>query len=334
MNRTLKRVFAILSVALLLCCGAQLRAATRPLLKYQPQSGLTITGAVGTIYAVLSSSNLNQASAWRCMKFLQMTNTSYLMPGTAATNKGTRVFRVAAMTPTNLVFIQPGTFVLGSPTNEVDRFSDESPQTTVTFTKAFWMEKNLVTQQQYQSIVGVNPSNNTNNPALPVEEVSWEDATNYCALRTLQDRTAGKIPYGCYYRLPTEAEWEYACRAGTTTRFNYGDDPGYTNLASHAWYSANSTNQSHIVGQKPANAWGLYDMHGDVYEWCQDWYGNYPGGSVTDPQGPATGDYRILRGGSWADPAYFSRSACRIADVQDGGYTIYGFRVVLAASGP
>src|SRR5204862_1274358 len=135
---------------------------------------------------------------------------------------------------------------------------------------------------------------------------------------------------GCQYRLPTEAEWEYACRAGTTTTFNYGDDPGYTNLTSYAWISDNSGGLTHSVGQKPANAWGLYDMHGNLWEWCQDWYGDYPGESATDPQGPPFGPGRVLRGGSWADDGGLCRSACRIADDPSAQFFTYGFRVVLA----
>jgi formylglycine-generating enzyme required for sulfatase activity len=308
-------------------------AVNLPVLKYQPQTGLTITGNVGTVYAVLYTSNLADSSAWRCIKFLKLPTSSYLMPGTAATNKGSRLYRVAAMTPTNLVFIPSGSFLMGSPSNEVGRFSDEGPQTTVTISQGFWIGKNLVTQQEYQSVIGSNPSFYTGDPALPVEQVSWNDATNYCARRTSQERAVDKIPAGCYYRLPTEAEWEFACRAGTTTRFNYGDDPGYTNLASHAWYTVNAAGTK-VVGQKPANPWGLYDMHGNLLEWCQDWYDAYPGGSVIDPKGPASGDNHVLRGGSWAVPAGLCRSACRFDDDSDAAYNDYGFRVVLVASGP
>jgi formylglycine-generating enzyme required for sulfatase activity len=336
MTPTLHRAPLLLAVMLLLGVAGTALAATRPVLKYQPQSGLTITGAVGTIYAVQWSTNLAAAAAWRCLKFLQLSNTSYLMPGTASANQGSRVFKVTAVTATNFVFIPPGSFLLGSPTNEVGRYSDEGPQTTVTFSQAFWAEKKLVTQQQYQSVIGSNPSYYTGSSGMPVEQVSWNDATNYCALRTAQEQAAGLIPLGCYYRLPTEAEWEYLCRAGTTTRFNYGDDPTYADLASHAWYLANSADQTHVVGQMPANAWGLYDMHGDVWEWCLDWYNtSYPGGSLTDPQGSPTGNYgHILRGGSWADLALLCRSACRVFDDPDSAFPNYGFRVVLVASGP
>ena len=333
MSAILKRGLLLLT-AVSFSAGPATLAAGRPTLKYQGQSGLTITGTVGTVYAVLHSTNLAQTATWRCIKFLQLPASSYLMPGTAATNKGSRVYRVAIMASSNLVFIPPGFFTLGSPPTEVDRYDDESPQTAVTISQGFWIGKNLVTQQEYQSVIGSNPSSFTGNSALPVEQVSWSDATNYCARRTVQDRTAGLIPAGCYYRLPTEAEWEYTSRAGTTTRFSYGDDPGYTNLASHAWYTANSASQTHIAGQKPANAWGLYDTHGNLWEWCQDWYDPYPGGSVMDPLGPAGGNYRVLRGGSWAELPGLCRAACRIADYPASIFSNYGFRVVLVASGP
>ena len=188
---------------------------------------------------------------------------------------------------------------MGSPTNEVDRLDNEGPQTVVTLTKGFYMSKYKVTQKDYQWVIGGYPSVFTGDFSRPVETVSWEDATNYCARLTQRERAARLIPPNSVYRLPTEAEWEYACRAWTSTRFSYGDDPSYMSLAKYAWYLDNSGHTTHPVGQKLPNPWGLYDMHGGLWEWCQDWYGPYPGGSVIDPQGPATGSYRVFRGGSW-----------------------------------
>ena len=144
-----------------------------------------------------------------------------------------------------------------------------------------------------------------------MDTVSWFDATNYCGKLTQRERAAGRISTNSVYRLPTEAEWEYACRAWTSTRFSYGDDPGYTNLTHYAWYDVNSGATTHPVGQKLPNPWGLYDMHGNVAEWCQDWYGPYPGGIALDPQGPATGSTRMGRGGLWFRPASYCRSAWR-----------------------
>ena len=163
-----------------------------------------------------------------------------------------------------------------------------------------------------------------------MEKVSWEDTTAFCKELTKREAFAERLPEGYEYALPTEAQWEYAARAGTTTRFSYGDDPGYSELGNHAWYMENSRGGTHPVGEKLPNPWGLYDMHGNVWEWCSDWStGSYPGGSVTDPVGPGSGSDRVLRGGGW----YFSARYCRSAH-RDGdrpGYTsgYLGFRVAL-----
>jgi len=204
------------------------------------------------------------------------------------------------------------------------------------------MGKYEVTQGEYLAVMGSNPSYfSTNNGfaedlSRSVERVSWFDATNYCAVLTQQERLAGRIGTNCVYRLPTEAEWEYACRAETSDRrFSYGDDPGYTNLTNYAWYDDNSGSTTHPVGQKLPNPWGLYDMHGNVSEWCQDWWwNNLPGGIVLDPQGPATGSYRVIRGGSWYNYARNCRSALRVIGFQDYGHTLIGFRAVLAPGQP
>src|SRR2546422_4156253 len=208
---------------------------------------------------------------------------------------------------------------MGSPTNEVDRMDDET-QHMVTLTKGFFMGKYEVTQGEYPSVVGSNLSffngvrNGTNygtDLSRPVESVSWKDATNYCAQRTQQETVAGLIPAGSQYRLPTEAEWEYVCRAWTSTRFYYGDDPGYANLVDYACYDGNNAGTTQPVGQKLPNASGFYDMAGNVLEWCQDWYGPYPGGTVTVPQGPRSGANRIIRGGGWYAFPTYCRSAVR-----------------------
>jgi formylglycine-generating enzyme required for sulfatase activity len=162
-----------------------------------------------------------------------------------------------------------------------------------------------------------------------VEQVSWNEAVSYSAKLTGKEKAAGRLPVGYEYRLPTEAEWEYACRAGTTTLFSFGDDE--SKLGEYGWYGSNSGNTTHPVGEKKPNGWGLYDVHGNVFEWCQDWYGNYPGGSVTDPQGPATGSSRVVRGGYWySSIARSFRSEYRNGwwpgDRSDG----VGFRPVLA----
>ncbi len=253
-----------------------------------------------------------------------------------------RYYRVSAKPwepDTNrFAWIAPGTFVMGSPSREKDRYPDEGPQTTVTLTRGYWMGRYEVTQAEYQAVLGGNPSHFTGDLTQPVEQVSWLDATNYCDKRTQQDRQAGLIPAGYEYRLPTEAEWEYACRAGTTTRFYWGDDLSYTGIGSYAWYTGNTGWNTYPVGQKPPNAWGLYDMSGNVWEWCSDrclnWYGKYPGGSVTDPKGAGAGSYRVLRGGCWNSYAAYCRSALRNYATPAVQSIDIGFRVVLAPVSP
>jgi formylglycine-generating enzyme required for sulfatase activity len=235
--------------------------------------------------------------------------------------------------PAGMVFIPPSTFTMGTPANEVNRQADEGPQTTVTITRGFWIGKYEVTQREYQTVIGSNPSQFTGDLDRPVETVSWLDATNYCAKLTERELTAGLIPPGSHYRLPTEAEWECAARAGTSTRFSYGDDPNFTNLTNHAWYSSNSGFGTHPVGQKAPNPWGLYDMEGNVLEWTQDWYGPYAGGLATDPNGPASNPQgvKVIRGGAWDSFASDCRSGRRLTEgvspfIHD---FILGFRVVL-----
>jgi formylglycine-generating enzyme required for sulfatase activity len=328
--------------------GPRAAAQTPPVLDVQLYAGLSITGAVGSVYSIECVADLaqtNTPSAWRCLEFLQLPASPYLWADKSGPATGKRFYRAVAMeAPTNVVFIPPGTFRMGSPTNEVDRYYWEGPQTAVTISRGFWMGKYEVTQGEYLAVMGSNPSyfQPPDHPAetnLPVEQVTWYDATAYCDALTQRERAAGRIGTNSVYRLPTEAEWEYACRGWTSTRFSYGDDPGYTNLTNYAWHAANSGGETHPVGQKLPNPWGLYDMHGNVWEGCQDWYGDYAGGIALDPQGPATGSYRVFRGGDsmpryWRDFAWYCRSAYRFRN--SPGYGLYrlGFRVVLAPGQP
>ena len=219
----------------------------------------------------------------------------------------------------DFVWIPPGDFMMGSPPGEDGRFENER-QHRVHLTNGFWLSRTPVTQAQYERVVGENPSY-FRGATNPVDSVSWDDAVEFA------DRL-GTIVEG-HFRLPTEAEWEYACRAGTTTAFHFGDDPAP--LRDHAWYRANSENQTHPVGLKLPNAWGLYDMHGNVWEWCSDLYGEYPAGPVTDPTGAQTGEERVLRGGSWGLPYAFCRSATRRQSIADNPGDENGVRVVLEA---
>ncbi len=198
----------------------------------------------------------------------------------------------------------------------------------VTLTQAFKIGVHEVTQLQYEQVMGVNPSkfNGANNP---VEMVSWEDAVEFC--RRLSDLPAEKAA-GNVYRLPTEAEWEYACRAGSTTKFSFGDDE--SDLGDYGWYGDNyDGGETHPVGDKQPNSWGLYDMHGNVEEWCQDWYGDYASVSVTDPSGVTSGSDRVSRGGCWYFTAWNCSSFTRYWYPTSYRSNYCGFRVSLSPSG-
>jgi formylglycine-generating enzyme required for sulfatase activity len=222
----------------------------------------------------------------------------------------------------DLIYIEPGRFTMGSPASEVGR-EDNETQHEVTITKGFYLGKYEVTQAQYQAVVGSNPSN-WKEASRPVEQVTWNDATEFCNRLT---QRAGK-----QVRLPTEAEWEYACRAGSTTRFCFGDSDG--GLGEYAWFDGNSGNQTHAVGAMKPNAWGLYDMHGNVWEWCEDWYGSYPSGTVNDPTGRGSGRSRVMRGGSWDSDADYCSSASRNGIDPSLRDLDIGIRVAVAAAGP
>jgi formylglycine-generating enzyme required for sulfatase activity len=200
--------------------------------------------------------------------------------------------------------------------------SSEKPGHPVTLTKPFYMGKFAVTQEQYQQITGWNPSN-FNGKDNPVENVTWNDAEEFCKKVTEQTKqTVG---------LPTEAEWEYACRAGTATVYYSGDVD--KDLDRVAWSRTNSKNTTHPVGQKEPNAFGLYDMHGNVWQWCKDLFGDYSVDAVTDPQGSSTvqGTRRELRGGSWDHPSLYCRSASRVRSNPLNYGNNMGFRVVVVA---
>jgi formylglycine-generating enzyme required for sulfatase activity len=231
--------------------------------------------------------------------------------------------QVTKATGIKLVLIPAGTFMMGSPDSEADRGTDESQQTRVTLTKDFYLGQTDVTQGQYELVMGANPSDfKKAGKNAPVEEVSWGDAMAFCQKLTERERIAGHLPEGYAFTLPTEAQWEYACRAGTTGA--YATNPDET-----SWFDRNSGGTTHPVGAKQPNLWGLYDMTGNVYQWCADWYANrYPGGEATDPTGPEAGTVHVLRGGGW----YYDRSYCRSAYRDfDPGYraNFIGFRVAL-----
>jgi len=245
--------------------------------------------------------------------------------------------------PASMVRINGGTFTMGSPANEPNSQSSERPRRQVTVS-SFSMSRYEVTQKEYQEIMGTNPSS-FKGDNLPVVNVTWFDAIEYCNKRSQKEgltpayTITGRTPVTGYpitaatvtvnwntngYRLPTEAEWEYACRAGTKTAYNTGasisDNTG--------WYKENSGGRIKPVEQKPANAWGLHDMHGNVWEWCWDWYGAYQTKAQTDPRGATAGVYRVARGGSWNSSAESTRSASRFIIDPGNRFNHIGFRLL------
>jgi formylglycine-generating enzyme required for sulfatase activity len=203
---------------------------------------------------------------------------------------------------------------------------EPNAQREVTISRPFWVGKYEVTQEQYEKIMGKNPSQ-FKGKDNPVEKVSWFDAVKFC--EELTKKEGKRLPKGYVFRLPTEAEWEYACRAGTDMAYSFGDDVG--KLGEYAWFKDNSGEKTQPVGKKKPNPWGLYDMHGNVWEWCLDWHGGYPKNDEKDPVGPGSGSARVNRGGSWNAGAGHCRSANR--NVLTPGVTLsaLGFRVCLAA---
>lgn len=229
------------------------------------------------------------------------------------TSASAEVRVIRPFSSSEFVLVQPGTFSMG----RQNGFPDEQPLHTVTLTKPFYLQKTEVTQGRWREVMGSNPSFFTScGDDCPVEMVSWNDIQGFLAKLNSIFPDAG-------YRLPTETEWEYACRAGTTG--NYG---GTGVLDEMGWYWNNGEGKTHPVAQKLANAWGLYDMHGNTWEWVQDWKGPYPSGPVTDPTGIELGERRVLRGGAWSYADHGAMSSSRSDDVPARRTSSYGFRLV------
>ncbi|MFH0964311.1 MAG: SUMF1/EgtB/PvdO family nonheme iron enzyme [Planctomycetota bacterium] len=230
------------------------------------------------------------------------------------TNTGLPLEVIHEKTGIEMVFIPAGEFQMGSPVSTKQRFSDECPAHTVRITSSFYLGKYQVTQQEWKRLMGTDPSR-FKGDRNPVERVSWDDCRSFLSKA------------GDALRLPTEAEWEYACRAGTRTAYSFGDHPAQ--LGSCAWYDSNSGGTPHPVGEKSPNPWGLSDMHGNVWEWCADWCGEdyYSWSPRDDPHGPASGEYRVLRGGSWSGEPATCRSANRRGYVPALSSSIVGFRI-------
>ena len=222
-----------------------------------------------------------------------------------------------------LVLILPGSFTMGSPINEAGRWDGES-QHLVTISNWYYLGTYEVTQDEYEKVMGRNPSK-FKGPKNPVETVSWLDAVSFC--KKLSEMPEEKAA-GRSYRLPAEAEWEYACRAGSTTSYSFGETA--ESLGEYAWFDEGPECKTHPVGLKKPNRWGLYDMHGNVWEWCQDWFEPFLPDASTDPQGPNGGSNRVYRGGSWYFVAGNCRSAFRGRGVPSDRRSNYGFRVALS----
>lgn len=256
-----------------------------------------------------------------CTAYLQVVPKSERMSKLKAQSE--RLSSVTNSIGMRLRLVAPGTFMMGQAYGE----ADESPH-QVTLTTPFAIGMYQVTNEQWKRVMGSVPSN-WQDGDRPVEQVSWEDAVGFCTkLSALpSERKRGRI-----YRLPTEAEWEYACRAGTTTNFSFGDDESW--LGEHGWFDGNSDKQTHAVGQKAPNPWGLYDMHGNVLEWCSDWSGDYSKASVTDPHGPPAASARVARGGNCISSAGRCRSAFRYGLEPSCRIRYLGFRIAMSRPVP
>jgi formylglycine-generating enzyme required for sulfatase activity len=279
-------------------------------------------------------------------------------------------------------WVAPGTFVMGSPESEQGRKADESPQTKVTLTKGYWLGVTEVTIGEWKAVTGMSLRDKVNkmlnddslydfegtkqkirdymhfdkntpdiimaneDEQLPMYFVSWNEAMSFCRKLTVLEHAERRLPAGYEYTLPTEAQWEYACRAGTIgatfalpANINTNDE----SLGDIAWYVKNSSVEyagrglgnpvagPRNSGIKQANRWGLKDMLGNIWEWCLDWYGPYPGGSVTDPHGPVSGSTRVNRGGSWGSGINDERSANRAKNPPNEDSAYRGFRIALCA---
>ena len=234
----------------------------------------------------------------------------------------------------DMIWVPPGNYQLGSPYEEADRFADEGPQQLTVLPVGFWVHKFEVTQEEYIKLMGNNPSFGYNTEAgeleadLPVDSLTWDEAREYCRRLNEQELKANRVPPGYEYRLPTEAEWEYVARAGTTGAYSFGGDDQVDYLGEFGWWRENSGETPMPVGQLAPNPWGLYDIHGNVFEWCLDDYEAYEEGGFVAFSGD---DYKVIRGGSFYCPASILRSACRIEpQIADFRNWLTGLRVFLA----
>jgi formylglycine-generating enzyme required for sulfatase activity len=282
------------------------------------------TGVYTLTYSVSDVAN-NEAN---------ITRSVHVMPSTHNTDLNSSI-------QLQMLWVEPGTFTMGSPTTEANRQSDRENQHIVKISKGFYLGKYEITQAQYEAVMtgntdGLNakPSNWSNNSNRPVEVVSWTDIQTFLTRLNSAEQASGNLPSGWSYVLPTESQWEYACRAGTSTAYFWGNDIN-SSRANYNWSGSyndgNDSKQTVDVGQFAPNPWGFFDMHGNVWEWTNDWYqAVYPTGNpVVDPTGPLSGSVRILRGGSWGPGGNFVRSSLRFPFPPNSKNNAIGFRVSL-----
>ena len=339
--------FRITTGLLVLTLAGMTAQAAAPSLSYEVNGNELIINYTGTLLQSTDAVNWTEVAFASSPCKVKISDKKLFFCAKGETSKNMTI-PLSDTVSLDMIWIEPGTFMMGSPEDELGRWDDET-QHQVTLTQEYWLGKYEVTQAQYEAVMGTNPSH-FKGADLPVEWVTWDDAMEFCAKLTGIEKAEGRLPEGYEYTLPTEAQWEYACRAGTTTAFNNGTniptmlqctDRPCPNLDPLAWYGYNSgqydsagnytgNGKTFPVGQKQPNAWGLYDMHGNVWEWCLDWYESYPSSAVTDPKGPATGSFRVVRGGSWYGCADSCRSANRFDHHPDNHSYGSGFRVALA----
>jgi formylglycine-generating enzyme required for sulfatase activity len=310
-----------------------------PLISTTATSGdLTLgwPGAPGDQFQVQWRTNLADAAWTPLTANIQTNGPGFSVVEEVVAQQQARFFRVQRLPKLqpleDMVWIPPGTFRMGTPTNDPNVTPNELPQFIVTLTRGFWLSRFEVTQSDYQNLMCINPGGFTGNLNRPVERASWDDAMEYCSRLTQRERQAGRLPGTHVYRLPSEAEWEYAARAGTTTWFSFGNDSSL--LGSYAWYNGNSGATTHPIGERMPNPWGLNDIHGNVFEWCWDWIVTAPSEPTPDFVGSTNGAYHAIRGGAWSFPAAYCRSSWRIGYSPDARTSNVGFRIVLAAVAP
>ena len=329
-------------VTVWLCLGGMLRSADLSITTSYPPR-LQVSGLPLTTQAVLWTDDLSSIDTvrWQVLTNLNLSSTEPVEVPLDVSQPGQRFFRTFEV-PTNLVWLPPATFLVGSPATEAERDIEfREIQHQVTLTRGVWMARFEVTQELYAEITGRTPAT-FRGVSLPVESVSWHDATNFCGLLTRREREAGRLPAGLVYRLPTESEWEYGCRAGTSTAFSYGPalragmarfntQEEYDQVTGTKFGAPDPLPMGPVaIGSYQPNGFGLHDMHGNVSEWCLDGYADYGTEPLVDPQGVSDLSHVAVRGGAWDVGGRICRSARRYGGVGVHSHYAIGFRVALA----